>query len=320
MDLRQLAALAAVADAGSFSAAARHLHTVQSNVSTHIARLERELGTSLVDRTTGRLTDEGEVVVDRARRVQHELESLRADVDSMLHDVSGEVRLGCIGTVSRWLVPNLLRLMASRHPLVRVVVVDATTTSLVPQVVNKSLDLAVVNLPLADAELATEPLFDEDRVLVVPHGHPLADREHVELRELAGHELLLEPRGTPFRDELDQQAASTGVAMRAQAEIDGIGLLASLAFERYGAAVLPATAVPDRIEMSCHRLRIDGLAPRSVGVAVPRRGRLSAPARAVRTAIGELIGCAELNGVHPSERDRAGVPDRPGTDIPSTRV
>jgi DNA-binding transcriptional LysR family regulator len=320
MDLRQLAAIAAVAEAGSFSAAARHLHTVQSNVSTHIARLERELGTTLVDRTTGSLTDEGEVVVDRARRVQHELESLRADVDSMLHDVSGEVRLGCIGTVSRWLVPNLLRLMASRHPLVRVVVVDATTTSLVPQVVNKSLDLAVVNLPLADAELATEPLFDEDRVLVVPHGHPLADCEHVGLRELADHELLLEPRGTPFRDELDQQAAAAGVAMRAQAEIDGIGLLASLAFERYGAAVLPATAAPDRIEMSCHRLRVDGLAPRSVGLAVPRRGRLSAPAGAVRAAIGELVGCAELDGVHPSERDRAGVPDPRGTDIPSTRV
>src|ERR671910_621875 len=176
MDLRQLAAIAAVAEAGSFSAAARHLHTVQSNVSTHIARLERELGTTLVDRTTGSLTDEGEVVVDRARRVQHELESLRADVDSMLHDVSGEVRLGCIGTVSRWLVPNLLRLMASRHPLVRVVVVDATTTSLVPQVVNKSLDLAVVNLPLADAELATEPLFDEDRVLVAPHGRARSHR------------------------------------------------------------------------------------------------------------------------------------------------
>ncbi len=320
MDLRQLAALAAVADAGSFSAAARHLHTVQSNVSTHIARLERELGTTLVDRTTGSLTDEGELVVDRARRVQHELESLRADVDSMLHDVSGEVRLGCIGTVSRWLVPHLLRSMAARHPLVRVVVVDATTTSLVPQVINKSLDLAVVNLPLADAELATESLFDEDRVLVVPHGHPLAERERVDLRGLAEHELLLEPRGTPFRDELDQQAAGAGVAMRAQAEIDGIGLLASLAFERFGAAVLPATAAPDWIEMSCHRVPVEGLAPRSVGLAVPRRGRLSAPARAVREAIGELVACAEQDGVHPTERDRAGVPDPMGTELPSTRV
>ena len=53
MDLRQLAALTAVAEAGSFSAAARRLHTVQSNVSTHVARLEAELGATLVDRSTG---------------------------------------------------------------------------------------------------------------------------------------------------------------------------------------------------------------------------------------------------------------------------
>ena len=70
MDLRQLSALAAVADAGSFSAAARHLHTVQSNVSTHVARLERELGATLVDRSTGALTDEGEVVLDIIHRLQ----------------------------------------------------------------------------------------------------------------------------------------------------------------------------------------------------------------------------------------------------------
>src|SRR5690606_32278208 len=89
MDLRQLAALTAVADAGSFSAAARRLHTVQSNVSTHVARLERELGTTLVDRSTGELTEEGEAVVARSRRIQHELEALEADVSSMLHEVSG---------------------------------------------------------------------------------------------------------------------------------------------------------------------------------------------------------------------------------------
>ena len=116
MDLRQLAALTAVAEAGSFSAAARRLHTVQSNVSTHVARLEAELGATLVDRSTGTLTDEGDVVVSRARRIQHELESLRADVDSMLHEVSGAVRLGCIGTVGRWLVPRLLQRMGRSTP------------------------------------------------------------------------------------------------------------------------------------------------------------------------------------------------------------
>ena len=297
MDLRQLAALTAVAEAGSFSAAARRLHTVQSNVSTHVARLEAELGATLVDRSTGALTDEGDVVVSRARRIQHELESLRADVDSMLHEVSGAVRLGCIGTVGRWLVPRLLEGVAERHPKVHVIVVDATTTSLVPQLVAESLDLAVINLPLGGGELATEPLFDEDRIVLAPHGHPLAQRERLTLADLAEHELLLEPQGTAFRDELDDQAARAGFVIRAQAEIDGIRLLTSLAFEGFGAAVVPATAARPWFDTSCRRVPVDGLAPRSVGIAVPRRGRLSAPARAVRTAIRDLVAATDQDGV-----------------------
>jgi DNA-binding transcriptional LysR family regulator len=221
-------------------------------------------------------------------------------VASMLHEVSGQVRLGCIGTASRWLLPNLLRVMAGRHPRVQVVIVDATTTSLVPQVVSGALDLAVVNLPLGNRDLATEPLFDEQRILAVPFTHPLADREHVELADLADHELLLEPRGTPFRDELDLEASRLGVQMQAQAEIDGVSLLAWLAFQGYGAAILPATAASGWIETSCRRIAVGGLTPRSVGIATLRRGRPSAPARAVRAAIRELVTSADQEGVHPT--------------------
>jgi DNA-binding transcriptional LysR family regulator len=300
MDLRQLAALTAVAETGSFSAAARRLHTVQSNVSTHVARLEAELGATLVDRGSGSLTDEGEAVLARARRIQHEVESLRADVDSLLHQVAGSVRLGCIGSTSRWLAPRLLTELAERHPAVDLVIVDATTTSLVPQVIADTLDLAVLNLPLAAHELATEPLFDEDRIILAPIGHPLAAHERVALEDLAEHELLLEPRGTPFRDELDEAAARIGVEMRAAAEIDGIRLLTSLAFEGFGPAMVPATATPSWIEMACRRVGIDGLRPRSVGLATPRRARLSAPARAVRDVIRSLVAASAQPGVHPT--------------------
>lgn len=300
MDLRQLAALTAVADAGSFSAAARRLHTVQSNVSTHVARLEHELGATLVDRSTGALTDEGDVVVARARRIHHEIEALQADVASMLHEVSGSVRLGCIGTVSRWLVPRLLDLLDEHHPRVHLVVVDATTTSLVPQVVAETLDFAVINLPLPSGELATEPLFDEDRIVLAPHGHPLAAHDRVSLAALADHALLVEPQGTAFRDELDVEAARIGLEMDVRAEIDGIRLLTSLAFEGFGPAMVTATAAPPWIEMRCRRVAVDGLTPRSVGLATPRRGRLSAPARAVRAAIRELVLATEHDGVHPT--------------------
>jgi DNA-binding transcriptional LysR family regulator len=300
MDLRQLTALVAVAEQGSFSAAARALHTVQSNVSTHVARLERELGAVLIDRSTGGLTEEGEIVVARARRIRHELDSLQADVASMLHTVSGQVRLGCMGTVGRWLVPRLFRWMRDRHPDVQVVIVDATTTSLLPQLVAETLDMAIVNLPIADPELATETLFDEDRVVIAPTHHALASRRCIDLAELARHELLLEPRGTPFRDELDDEAARAGVALRTRAEVDGIRLITMLAFEGFGPAVIPTTAAPPWVDAACRRIAVEGLTPRSVGLARAHRGRLSAPARAVREAIRSLVEDADVPGIHPT--------------------
>src|SRR5687767_11950356 len=121
MDLKQLQALVAVAEEGGFSAAAEALATVQSNVSAHVARLERELGATLVDRSAGRLTEEGVAVVERARRIETEMQALVADVAAVRHDVTGRVRLGVIGTTARWLVPHLLREMGGRHPGVAMV-------------------------------------------------------------------------------------------------------------------------------------------------------------------------------------------------------
>src|ERR687894_32112 len=244
MDLRQLASLVAVAESGTFSAAATRLHTVQSNVSTHVARLERELGGTLVDRSAGRLTDEGEAVVARARRVQAELEALTADVASLRDEVAGQVGLGIIGTTARWLMPPLLTAMAERHPKVRIVTLEANTTALLPQLVAGSLDFGVVNLPAIDPDVVVEPIFEEELVLVVPPGHPLAGGGAVGIAELAEHELLLTPPGTSIRVVLDEAAEAAGVRLQPKAELDGLRLIASLCFEGYGAGVLPATAIP----------------------------------------------------------------------------
>lgn len=289
MDLRQLSVLVAVAEAGSFSAAARTLHTVQSNVSTHVARLERELGTALVDRASGELTEEGLAVVSRARHIQAELEALASDVAALRDEVSGTARLGCIGTSARWLVPLVLEAMTRAHPRVHVIVVDATTTSLVPRLLADELDLAVVNLPVTHPDVVIESLFQEDRILLAPMGHPLADRTRVSLVDLAGYELLLEPSGTAFRDELDREAAAAGVELRAKAEVDGLRLIATLAFEGFGAAIVPATAAPAWLKGSWSLVPIDGLERRSVGLARRQRGLLSAPARALHEAVTTVV-------------------------------
>lgn len=303
MDLRQLRALLAVSEHRSFSAAARALHTVQSNVSTHVSRLERELGVLLVDRSTIELTEEGAVVAARARRIEAEFAALESDIASLRDEVRGRVRFGVIGTTARWLVPPLLEALAERHPAVQVVILDATTSSLVPQLVSGAIDLAVLNLPVRDPDLVIEPLFDEIRVLVAPAGHPLHDRTRVTLADLAEHDLLLEAKGTSFRDELDAEANAQGIELRAKAEVDGMRLLASLAFSGFGAAILPASAAPGWVGGDWKRIPIDGLSVRSVGLGRRRRGMPSAAERALAQLAVDVV--------------RAESPTQPGIE-PST--
>jgi DNA-binding transcriptional LysR family regulator len=289
MDLRQLNALVAVADHGSFSAAADALATVQSNVSTHVRKLEDELGAVLVDRRAGRLTNAGELVVARARRIQAEIDALSADVTAIDREVSGVVRLGIIGTTARWLVPELLRVVPIRFPLLSLSFVEATTVGLDAQLSAGSLDLAVLNLPAAGIELRTVPLFEEDLVLVVSSDDPMAKRASLDISDLDGMALLLPQPGTAFRDEIDAAVRPARINLKASAEVDSPRLIASLTFEGCGPAILPASAVPSYLRDQWRLLQVTGLAPRLVGVALRRRGLLGAPARAVLDVITEIV-------------------------------
>ena len=295
MDLRQLTTLVAIADHGSFSAAARALYTVQSNVSGHIARLERELGVTLVDRQRGGLTDDGALVVERARRIIHELDDITAEMASRGDEVRGDARIGFIGTTARWILPQLLAYMQRTHPGVHIVIHEGNTTNLIPRLLSQHLDGAVTHLPVDDPELVVEPLFAEDLVLLVPESHPLAGREEISLAEVARTPLLLPPRGTALRRVLDRAAASVDAELLAQVEIDGVRLMASLAFEGYGAAIVPATAIPRWLDGDFHRIPVPELPRRVVGWAQRRR---PTPGAATRSVLGALREVMAEEGAH----------------------
>jgi LysR family hydrogen peroxide-inducible transcriptional activator len=299
MDFRQLQALIAIADHGSFSAAASALHTVQSNVSSHIARLEKELGVQLVDRQGSRLTEEGQAVVERGRRVAAELEAAVADVAALRHEVIGTARIGMIGTTARWLGPLLLDGMGQAHPKVRLVIGDGTSATLQPHLASGSLDVVVVNLPQGNPDLIERPLFEEDLLLVVPSDHPIAGKAEIALADLDDLELLLPAPGTVFRAEIDEACRVAGVHLRPRAEVDGVRLMTSLALQGYGPAILPASGVGDGFT-GFTRVSVCGLPRRRVGVVLRRRGRPSAPARALLETLDKVV-TAHLDprrGVH----------------------
>ena len=234
-------------------------------------------------------TAEGRAVLERARRIRTELQAINDDIVSMRHEVAGEVRIGCIGTTGRWMASPLLGRLAERHPALRPVLVEAPTPSLTPRVLDGALDMAIVNTPVVEAGLESEPLFDEERIIVAPADHSLADRGTIDVADLAEHPVMLTPRGTTFRDAIDQELAAAGVRLTAAAEVDGLRLLASLAYQGYAPALLPASAVSGYPDGNWSLVHVEGLARRSVGLVRNRRTTPSMPIRAAREVVLDVI-------------------------------
>ncbi len=293
MEIRQLEALVGIADHGTFSNAAETLGTVQSNISNRIARLEAELGTELVNRTTGTLTESGVIVVDRARRILTELRAIASDVSELNAEIRGQVTLGMIGSAGRWIVPLLLENVRQRYAHINLRISEGTNSALEPRVVNGQLDLAVLAWPVMADELTEVDLFTEDLVVIAHRDHPLA---HVAgplpFSVLTEHDILLPMRGTPIRREIDEAARQAGVELHPRVELDGLRTIASMTFDGHGPSILPATMLSPHLRTNFIALPIENIAKRRVVLASRRFGFPAAPVRAIHALLEDVVANA----------------------------
>ena len=172
MELRHLDVLLAIAEEGSFTAAADALATVQSNVSEQVRQLEAELGAQLLVRSRrGAVPTEcGQVVLDRARRIRREVEALRGDLGMIQGLESGDASFGIVGTSSRWVVPQVVADLRVRAPGIRLRVNEGASERLVGEVLSGELAQAVVTAPIPDRRITSELLLEEALVGVVQIG------------------------------------------------------------------------------------------------------------------------------------------------------
>lgn len=290
MEIRQLEALVSIADHGTFSAAAEVLGTVQSNISTRIARLESELGTELVNRATGSLTESGEIVVHRARRILSELSAIGSDVSGLSADIHGKVSLGMIGTAGRWIVPLLLEAQRRTYPHIALRITEGSNSTIEPQVVHGQLDIAVLAWPVLADELSEVDLFSEDLVVIVDRQHEIAQtKESISLAELANYELLLPLSGTPIRREIDEACLDQGVVLHPLIEVDGLRTIASMTYDGHGPSILPATMLSKHLRDKFVAVHISNLRRRRVVLASRRFGFPSAPVRAIQALLLDVV-------------------------------
>jgi len=290
MELRHLDTLVAIDEAGTFTAAADSLRTVQSNVSEQVRQLESELDVTLLARGRGGATptESGRVVLNRARRIRREIQLLHEELAALRGLQVGDATFGVVGTASRWLVPQLVAHLRESAPGIRLLVHEGASERLLAEVIAQELALAVVTAPTPDARIVFDHLADEPMVGLAPIGTELPDGP-LKVTDLARMRLVLPPEVNPLRREIETAAAKLGVQLDVPVEVEGIRLIADLVAAGAGIAVLPETAVPPNLD-GLRTFEIADLPPRQLGLATLKGAPLSLADRAVRDATLEIVG------------------------------
>lgn len=247
MELRQLEYFVAVAAELNFSRAAQRIHVVQSALSASVARLEKELGVELFDRSKRQivLTAPGEVFLQHAREVIHTAQRAQASVADYRDQLTGSVTLG---TLMSWGGLNLAAVLEEfrrLHPLVSIQLRQSLTGSAghLDAIADGKMDLALVSLSSSPSRLvAVRELAHEPLVFVCESSHPLARRRQVKLGDLDGLDFINFPRGWGIRQRLDAGFAEAGVRPTSAYEVADYAIAAELVRHRLAATVLPISA------------------------------------------------------------------------------
>ncbi|MEU4548036.1 LysR family transcriptional regulator [Nonomuraea dietziae] len=258
MELQQMRYVVAVAETSSFTRAAERCMVVQSALSHQIARLERELGARLFERTSRRvrLTPAGEAFLPAARQALEAAERARAEVAAAAGEIRGRLALGAIPTVAAVDLPRALKDFHARHPQVKVTLRVGASEELTERVRQGDMDVAFLGLPLGMSPkgVRSRELARGELVAVVPSGHRLAGEEGVDLRRLAQEVFVDFPEGTAGRAQSDEAFAAAGLSREVAFEVTAADFMARLIRQGLGIAMLPAAFVGEATDLRMLRV------------------------------------------------------------------
>ena len=249
MDLRQLRYLVALAEEGSFTRAAEIEHIAQPAVSQQIRRLEDEVGVALVERTTRRvsLTEAGELLVVRARRIMGEIEAAEIELQALRGMDSGHVTIGAMHTMGPVDVSLALALFAERHPNVQLTVREHSSEEMGSMLRADELDLAFLSVTerVERHGLGLHQLVSEELVVLLPLEHRLARRKQVRMADLADEPFISFREGARLRELLMAAGRSANFEPRVTLESNESQRVRRLVSRGLGVAILPRSDAED---------------------------------------------------------------------------
>ncbi|HEY2947456.1 MAG TPA: LysR family transcriptional regulator [Micromonosporaceae bacterium] len=281
LEVRHLAAFVAVADAGTFGAAAGRLGYTQAAVSQQIAALERIVGLTLLDRAPGRrpygLTPAGHALHRHALAVLARVRSAQADLAALEGERAGTLRIGTYASVGARILPDVTRAFLAAWPDIEIHLTDgAGDQELLPLVESGELDISFAMLPVEDGPFEVFEVLRDPYVLVVQRDSGLPDRLGPE--DLVGLPLI-GFRTCRHAARVEAQLSAHGVEPNTVFRSDDNGTVQGLVAAGIGHGLIPRLAA-DPADPRTRIIPVDGLAPRRLGIVRHRDRRVTPATRA----------------------------------------
>ena len=261
MEVHQLRYAVAIADEGSFTAAAEALHVSQSGVSAQVARLERELGLDLFERGARNVTTTpaGDQLLARMRGVLAALEDIRSTAGQHLGLLRGRARIGAVAGLSWPAFFDALVALRARHPGLDISLTEGLSLELQQQVADGRLDVAVVSWARSPrAGLAHWVAVEEHIIAVVSQDHPWVTNTSVSARDLLDVEVICMASGTGMRAAYEAMMRADGHPAPVAWEVTLPSTVRALAWRGLGVGIVTASradAPDDLVHLPIHSKR-----------------------------------------------------------------
>jgi DNA-binding transcriptional LysR family regulator len=290
LGLRELRAVLAVAELGSFRRAAAELGYTQSALSHQVSALEGALGWPLFHRPGGRaqvrLTPAGEAVCQRARRALGEVEAIAADAEAAERGQSVRVRVGVSQTAAAEIMPSALQAFRADHPGVEVVLSDTEDPAVADALSQGRLELAFAINPEPDGRIEAVPVLNDPWVILTRRDSPIAGADHPGFDVLDGLDLVAWTRRWPGQAALEDAIRRRGIAPRIVYRTDDNLALQRLVAAGLGHACIGRLAARRAVDPALTWLSPpERLTPREIALCYPRHRHMTATALALMAAI-----------------------------------
>jgi DNA-binding transcriptional LysR family regulator len=206
MEIRQLKAFLAIAEAKTFTAGARRVNVTQAAISMQIRQLEDEVGLPLFTRTPRRviITEAGEYLLERARKILREHDTALSEIAELGGAEHGRLRIGSASAMfATQQLPGIMQSLRAKFPNSELSVSSGTSQALVDKIMHGEIDTAFVSLPVENSSITTDLLFSDEIVAIAHPTHPLANERFISAAALAGEQLILGERGGNTRRMID---------------------------------------------------------------------------------------------------------------------